>query len=441
MRGNNAVIQGESETPTFLVGAAGTGKTLAYCIKLDGLLNHYPSSRGLIVRKVRKDLTQSALVTYERDVLGLDNPICNSQRRDNRTSYHYPNGSELVVAGLDRPGAALSSEYDFIYMVEAIEFSEGDYETLHSRNRNFVAPVQQMFGDTNPAYPLHWLKRLGDAGIVRLLPSRHIDNPRYWDAEKGEWTHEGLFYVQGILAGLTGTRRARFYEGRWTLSEGVVYADYDSSIHLIDAFEIPKDWKRYRVVDFGFVNPFVCQFWAQDHDGALYLYREIYHTQRLVEDHARQIKALSANEKFEYTLADHDAEDRATLARHGITTIAADKDVTTGIQAVQARLKVQGNGKAQLYFMRGACVEIDRSLEDAKKPTCTADEIDGYVWQQARETVAAKEAPVKLDDHGMDCVRYLSKMLETPRPVSAATTRGNSLYRSRNTHKRDRPHS
>jgi hypothetical protein len=45
-------------------------------------------------------------------------------------------------------------------------------------------------------------------------------------------------------------------------------------------------------------------------------------------------------------------------------------------------------------------------LADAKKPTCTAEEFGGYVWEPAKEGRAAKEEPVKLDDHGLDALRY-----------------------------------
>ena len=36
------------------------------------------------------------------------------------------------------------------------------------------------------------------------------------------------------------------------------------------------------MVDFGYTNPFTCQWWAMDHDGRLYLYREIFH-QEIIE--------------------------------------------------------------------------------------------------------------------------------------------------------------
>jgi hypothetical protein len=124
-------------------------------------------------------------------------------------------------------------------------------------------------------------------------------------------------------------------------AEGQVYDGFDPDIHVIDRFDIPKQWTRYRAIDFGYTNPFVCQWWAQDHDGRLYLYREIYMTRRTVKVHSEQIHRLSAGETYAFTVSDHDAEDRATLAENGIYTTAAVKDISPGIQAVEERLKVR----------------------------------------------------------------------------------------------------
>jgi phage terminase large subunit len=85
----------------LLCGAAGTGKTLRILYFINDVLWNYPGARVLIVRKVRADLAQSTLVTYERDVMGLDNPIVNTVQRESRKSYKYPNGSEIVVGGMD----------------------------------------------------------------------------------------------------------------------------------------------------------------------------------------------------------------------------------------------------------------------------------------------------------------------------------------------------
>jgi phage terminase large subunit len=150
------------------------------------------------------------------------------------------------------------------------------------------------------------------------------------------------------------------------------------------------------------VHPFVCHWWAIDGDGRLYRYREIYMTGRLVEDHAREMRRLSAGEPDPIAVVtDHDAEDRATLERHlGMSTTAAIKTVKPGIQAVQSRLRPQADGRPRLFLIRDARVERDQTLADKHLPTCTEEEFDGYVWDPRREV------PVKENDHGMDGVRY-----------------------------------
>jgi hypothetical protein len=75
-----------------------------------------------------------------------------------------------------------------------------------------------------------------------------------------------------------------------------------------------QQWRKIRAIDFGYVNPFVCQWWAIDNDGRMFRYRELYMTGRTVKDHADKINLLSSGESYEATICDHDAEDRATLA-------------------------------------------------------------------------------------------------------------------------------
>lgn len=415
-------MQAAEDPEVLLVGAAGTGKTLAILLKLNRLMWQHPSARALIVRKVRADLAQSILVTYERDVLGFDNPICAGVGREHRQSYRYPNGSEVVVGGMDRPGKILSAEYDFIYPAEAVEFEEEDWETFVMRNRNGVLPFQQVLGDTNPGAPQHWLKQRCDSGRTRLLNSFHHDNPAFWDG--ADWTERGRDYVLGKLQRLTGVRRARYLDGKWVIAEGAVYGDWNEAVHLVDRFAIPASWRRIRACDFGYTNPFVMLWIAIDPDGRMFVYRELYMTQRVVEDHAAQIRALSEGERIEATVADHDAEDRATLARHGITTLPARKEIGVGIQAVQQRLRDAGDGKPRLFVFKDALVEADAALREAKRPLCLRDEFPGYVWAKAPDGKPQKETPVDLDNHALDALRYAVRYVDRGR----ARVRANPIY-------------
>jgi PBSX family phage terminase large subunit len=428
----------------LLCGAAGTGKTLRILHFLNEVCWNYPKARILIVRKVRADLAQSTLVTYERDVMGQDNPIVSNVQRQYRLSYKYPNGSEVVVGGMDRPGAILSAEYDVIYAPEAVQLELSDWETLLMRLRAGPYPHPILIGDTNPGPPDHWLKQRVDAGLVLMLNTYHKDNPSWWSEKLQEWTAKGINYVLGKLARLTGVRKKRYLENKWASAEGAVYEDFNEDIHLINEVQLPEFQRRFRSIDFGFRNPFVCQWWGEDYDKRLYLYREIYQTGLLVADAAieivrleaglsldevaamkakykdyadedgrfwRELRSLArAREKIDGSVADHDAEDRATLDKYGISTVAAKKAVHNGIQAVQARLRVQEDRKPSLFVVRGARVTMDMALKDAGKPTSTQEEISGYVWNDATK----KEEPIKVDDHGQDAKRYMVMYFDDP---------------------------
>lgn len=391
----------------MLAGPAGTGKSRANLEKVHLCAERYPGMRALIVRKTRVSLTQTGLVTYEDHVLPEKHPALDGPRRSHRSTYRYPNGSEIVIGGMDNPVKVMSAEYDLVYVQEATELLESDWEQLTTRLRNGRMPYQQIIGDCNPGPPTHWIKQRADRGGMLMLDTRHQDNPVLYDHRRNAWTPNGSEYL-AKLDKLTGVRRRRLRDGEWAAAEGAVYEEFDRSIHLIDPDQLPELRRRWRVHDFGFTNPYVCQWWGEDHDGRLYMYREIYFTRRLVEDHARTIKRLSEGERIEADICDHDAEDRATLERHlNIRTTAAHKAITPGIEAVQSRLRPADDGKPRLFFVRDALVERDDRLADDGLPWCTEQEMDSYAYPVGQDGRARKEAPVDMDNHGMDTMRYM----------------------------------
>lgn len=414
-RGPQADLQTSEVAELVLSGPAGTGKSVACLHKVHRMALQYPNSRWLIVRKTRASLTESGLVTFERHILGEDNPICSGVQRENRHSYKYPNGSEVVVGGIDKPTRLFSTEYDGIYVQECNELSLGEWESLLRPLRNGKAPYQQLLGDCNPDAPGHWLyKRATESHMCMMWHTLHEHNPRMHDGV--EWTDFGRRYM-AILDRLTGVRKQRLRWGKWVAAEGAVYDEWNAGVHLIQRFPIPATWPRYRAVDFGFGNPFVCLWMAVDPDGRIYVYREIYRTKRLVEDHAANIKRLSEGERIEMTICDHDAEDRATLTKHGIPNAAAIKSISPGIQAVATRLKVVakdagGDDRPRLYWLRDSLVDMDEDLEEAKLPTSGVQEFDSYMWPKGQDGKSLKEVPVDLHNHAMDALRYGVVMID-----------------------------
>lgn len=404
------------KAPEVLIeGPAGTGKSRGALEKLFILAEKYAGCRILLARKTRSSMTQSTLVTFEEKVIPSGHSCLRGARRDNRSSYNFANGSEVVITGLDNPERLMSAEYDVIFFDEAIETTEDDFEKASSRLRNFVIPYQQMVLSVNPERPSHWINRRfpqkATSEQVRLY-SRHEDNPMFW--ADGDWTENGLKYI-ARLDNLTGARKQRLRFGKWAGAEGLCYSEWEPSTNIIQRADVPKAiasviW----VVDFGFTNPFVWQEYLVDHDGRAYLSKEIYRSQVLVEDHAKAIRAAS-DLKPSAIVCDHDAEGRATLEKYlGMRTIPAKKEVTVGIEKVNLRLRKQGDGKPRFFVVADCLIGEDAVLREERKPISSLDEVDGYVWD-IKEGKNPKEAPVKTNDHGMDAWRYLSMYLDLPR--------------------------
>ncbi len=420
-RGAAQELFGCQDSEVLISGPAGTGKSRAVLEKINAMALENPGMRGLMLRKTGVSFTSSGLVTWKRDVIPELRDVGAVEyyggSREEPAQYRYANGSTVVLGGMDKASKIMSTEYDIIFVQEATELTLDDWESLTTRLRNGVVSFQQIIGDTNPAEDTHWLKKRCDAGMTLILHSRHEDNPVLYD-DDGEQTKVGAAYISKLDV-LTGVRKRRLRHGEWSSAEGVVYEEWDTAIHLVDPKDIPEDWPRYWAVDFGFTNPFVCQWWAEDPDGRLYLYREWYRTQWLVSEHVAAIISAVTDDDGEWIepkpraiVCDHDAEGRAQLVQAlGLGTVSAKKAVADGIQAVKARLKVAGDGRPRLYVMRDALIERDPLLVEATKPTSTVEEIGAYVWDQ-RPNRPPGEAPIKRDDHGLDCTRYVVAHLD-----------------------------
>lgn len=397
-------------------GPAGTGKSRAILEKIWIAASKYPGARIGVVRKTRKSITQSVQVTWETKVMPPDWP--NYIRwHGQRQEYIWPAvkgySSRVIILGMNDKERIKSTEFDMIFVNEGTELSVDDYELLLSRLRNGIMPYQQMLVDTNPGAPHHWLNRRASTDAMRRIATRHEDNPSV--------TPEYL----AILDQLTGVRFKRLRQGLWVAAEGMVYEEFDRAKMVVPPARIPNDWRRYISVDFGWSNAFVAQWWAHNTvSNQVVLYREIYHGQRRVEQHAHQMYELSQAENIEAIITDWDAEDRETISAHWHdkqfcgweaessppTILKANKDIESGIQAVKARLA--GGG---MYFFEDATVEIDPNLKEKGRPTSTIDEFDSYEWDVRQSNILGeitKEHPKKKDDHGMDAMRYFIRFLD-----------------------------
>jgi len=444
-RGGCKAVMEDKGPEVLISGPAGTGKSRACLEKIYTICLKTPNVRALILRKTLASLGSTALVTWRRYVIAealvTGDVVYYGGSREEPAQYRFKNGSTVVIGGLDKPTRIMSAEYDIIYIQEATEVTLDDLEMVKTRLRNWTISYQQLIMDCNPAGDKHWLKLRCNDGYTRLIESRHEDNPMLFN-EDGSLTEKGVDYIENILDKLTGVRYKRLRLGLWVSAEGIVYEEFDPYMHILPrtyvdedgdevTFEIPWDWTRYWVIDFGFVHPFVLKCYAESPDGDLYMYREIYMTQRTVEEHAQTILDIVSPEveKSYYDhinrvkrtvkhrkwtepkpmaiLCDWDAEGRRTFENATqLGTKAAIKNVFEGINAQKERLKAQ-----RIIYMADSLVELDQDQRDKLLPTCTVDEYPGYVWKVDKDDRTLEE-PVKRDDDGLDCDRYLISWLD-----------------------------
>lgn len=238
-----------------LSGPFQTGKTYGVLSKLHALLCKYPNCRALMVRKTRKSILGSAVITYEKKVLPYppDHPKCQIRRFGGELSesYLYPNGSRLIVGGLDDATKYLSAEYDYIYVNQAEEIDLDAWENLVGRatGRAGNAPYPQVLADCNPGSAKHWIKHRDE---IALFETTHHDNPSLWDGEK--WTDLGERTIK-ILRSMTGIRYQRGYLGLWVGAEGLFFDTFDPDIHGLPG--APQDWikqcnRLWGSMDYGF---------------------------------------------------------------------------------------------------------------------------------------------------------------------------------------------
>jgi phage terminase large subunit-like protein len=216
------------------------------------------------------------------------------------------------------------------------------------------------------------------------------DNP-YLDKEE----------VQGLEGCMDErTLQSRKY-GKFGASEGLVYPEFDESIHVIEPFPIPKEWQDNISIDPGLNNPLSAHWYAVDFDDNVYVVFEHYEAGRDIDYHAQAIQNICERLGWKRdsrgricALIDSAAKQR-TLS--GVQSVAelfyergilvnpdVEKDLFSGIAQVKSYLN-RDNRLPNLYIFN-SCVHL-------------ISELKGYVW-------GSGDLPKKVNDHSLDEMRY-----------------------------------
>lgn len=281
----------------LIEGPAGTGKTLGIGFKLHLCAEKWPGSRILIARKTRASLNETVIPLFN-DTLYRPGHPCWRGDVDPKSvdSFRYPNGSRIVLGGLDNVTRIMSSDYDLIYVPEATEVTQEDVEMLNTRKRGRRAiPFKQTILDCNPGPPTHWMAPgVWPEGERYLrLRSKHEDNPVLHDGT--DWTEDGREYL-ATLSEMSGARRQRMLEGLWVAQEGAVFESLCEA-HNFTLSEWSKGFPEHvRLIvgyDWGVAAPFAAVVWALDYTThTAYAVAEVYEAGLSIDQQAAKLASI-----------------------------------------------------------------------------------------------------------------------------------------------------
>lgn len=142
-----------------LRGGGGSGKSIFAGFKVIERCATEEGHRWLVVRKVAKTIRESCFQQLVGQVYDLHpNEVAKINRGDMRITF--VNGSEIIFAGLD-DAEKLKSIYNItgIWIEEASELLEGDFNQLDIRLRGKTRYYKQILLTFNPISITHWLKK------------------------------------------------------------------------------------------------------------------------------------------------------------------------------------------------------------------------------------------------------------------------------------------
>lgn len=204
--------------------------------------------------------------------------------------------------------------------------------------------------------------------------------------------HVDTDFLMAALSKFGEHEQAARRRGEVTVLDGVIYP-FDPAVHLVDPFPIPPEWPKWQAIDFGTRNPFCCLWFAKDpSDDVVHVYDEHYQPGWTIGQHAAALKAKGLHGQ---TAADpEDLGARMELEQdHGIATVAANKAVRDGINAVCERMGLDARRRTHLVFHRGMTPNLQR-------------EIVSYRWAPTTGQKDGAEQPLKANDHACDALRY-----------------------------------
>jgi phage terminase large subunit len=197
----------------ILMGGGGSGKSIFAGRKVLERCATEPGHRMLVVRKVAKTLRESCFDQLKAQAMQYYGPAIRMIPRGKSGDMYitFTNGSEILFAGLDDV-EKLKSIHDIsgIWIEEASELLEGDFNQLDIRLRGERKYYKQIIISFNPISITHWLKkRFFDRKDARVVTSRTTYKDNRFLPEEDRLTLEAFretdpYYYQVYCLGQWG---------------------------------------------------------------------------------------------------------------------------------------------------------------------------------------------------------------------------------------------
>ena len=297
-----------NEREVLYGGSAGGGKSYAMLADPVRYLNN-PHFRGLLVRRTTEELRE--LISVSKTLYPQAIPDIKFMERDK--TWVAPSGATLWLSYLDRDddvtryqGQAFSwigfdeltqwpTPYPFDYMRSRLRTTrESGLELYQRATTNPGGPghswVKKMFVDPAPhgesfwatdietGRPLLWPKGHSQEGQPlfkrRFIPATLFDNP--YLAEDG-------MYEANLLS-LPENQKRQLLEGNWDVSEGAAFPEWNRATHVVEPYDIPTGWTKFRACDYGYGSYTGVLWFAVAPDEQLVVYRELYVSKVLATD-------------------------------------------------------------------------------------------------------------------------------------------------------------
>lgn len=433
-------------------GARGGGKSFAVRMKAVLLCLRYAGIKVMIVRKTYPELTENHVMPMV-SMLNCYAP----NRRDRIATYNdakktmvFPNGSRLLFRYCDNEKDAerfQGTEVDVLFIDEATHQSEAKMKKLTACVRGVNNFPKRIYMTANPGGEGHqWFKRLfidrkyesgEDAEDYTFIQSLVTDNEALM-AENPDYIKQ--------LEALPPKLRKMWLEGCWDVGDGMFFDDFRTTpdvqkcieagitpddarqqhrwCHVVEPFQIPREWKIYRSYDFGYAKPFSCDWWAVDYDGTAYLIMQLYGCTGTPDEGVRwtpdeQFKKISEIERTHPMLkgkriegvADPSIWDTSrgesvaeTAVRYGVYFTPGDNERIAGWMQCHYRLQFDENGYARMYVFDN-CKDFIRTVPQMMHSETHPEDLD-----------------TKMEDHICDSWRYFC-MSRPIKPIMAQEKR------------------